>query len=127
MICGFRCDRSSRAGLKCLHRGDTTVDDAGFAQRVIGAGRVRGNDQDGRSLTRPNLGAVGWLERESDDIATSVVVRSDREDCAGRERTDGVTTSSSPSGPGKAVGKVDIGLTRDRMIAGRLPAAAAVR
>src|SRR6266513_124792 len=126
MLQGFRCYRTGGARLKCLHGGDTTVDDAGVAQRVIGAGRVRGNDQDGRSLTGLNLGAVGRTERESDDIARSVAVCRDWKDCTGRERTDDVTTSSCPSRPGKGIVKLDIGFTSDG-VAGWLPGTAALR
>src|SRR5436190_1330211 len=81
-------------------------------------GRVRGHDQDGRSLTGLKLGPVRGIERESDDIASSVAVRCDREDCAGRERTNGVALGGRPGGPGPAIIKVDVGFTSDR-VAGR--------
>ena len=110
--------------MKCGNGGDATVDHAGVARRVIG--RVRGYDHDGRSLTGLNLGAVGWLHRESDDIASGVAVSRDREDCAGREHINSVATSSYPGRPGAAVVKVDVGFTRDR-VAGWLSATAAVR
>ena len=110
--------------MKRLHGRDTTVDDARVARRIIGG--VRGYDQDGRSLTGLNLGAVGGIERESDDIANSVAVSSDRENRTGRERTNGVTTGGGPGGPGPAIVKVDVRFASDR-VAAWLSATATVR
>ena len=109
--------------MKCLHRSDTTIDDAGFAVRE--SGRVRGHDHDGRSLTGLKLCAVGWVEQESDDIAHSIAVCSYWEDRTGRERTNGVATGGDPGAPGPTIIKVDVGFPSDR-VAGRLPTTAAV-